>query len=450
MNEEIPGDDGTTIARPRVRTTKMPSAPFVLLVVDGPDQGKRFEIDGANPTPVLIGSGPACDVRLTDRSVSRRHAAVDPRGESLALRDLSSRNGTRVNGVEVQAATLHGEETLYLGETILSVTRGKRARPPDIPPEMNFGDVVGGSLEMRRLYPLCARLAQSNIPVVIEGETGVGKEVLAEALHRRGCRAEQPFVVFDCTATPPNLMESTLFGHKRGAFTGAVGGLKGLFELAHRGTLFVDEIGDLELNLQAKLLRAIERSEFRPVGSEQMVRVDVRILAATRRDLDREVQAGRFRDDLFHRLAVARVELPPLRDRQGDIPVLVQHFCEQMGEDPAKIPPATISRWEDAPWPGNVRELRNAVARYLALGDLEGLQSAGSGAEGTADVMARVLAAGLPLSEAREHVVLEFERRYVAHTLSLTGGNVTRAAEAAGVGRRYFQALKAKIFTDRE
>lgn len=180
---------------------------------------------------------------------------------------------------------------------------------------MSFGRLLGGSPAMRRLYPLCERLAGSTVPIVIEGETGTGKEQLAEALHEQSSRADKPFVILDCTTIAPNLIESELLGHEKGAFTGAMRTREGVFERANGGTLLIDEIGDLPLELQPKLLRAIERGVITRVGGSKPVVVDVRLLAATRRDLDREVQLGRFRDDLFHRIAVARVELPPLRER---------------------------------------------------------------------------------------------------------------------------------------
>jgi transcriptional regulator with GAF, ATPase, and Fis domain len=265
-------------------------------------------------------------------------------------------------------------------------------------------------------------------------------------------------VVFDCTAVPPNLVESELFGHERGAFTGAVSSRRGVLELAHGGTLLVDEIGDLELPLQPRLLRAIERCEVRRVGAERPFQVDVRVLAATRRNFDVEVQAGRFRDDLFHRLAVARVELPPLRRRKGDVTRLARHFCAELGGDPQALPAELLLRWEDYSWPGNVRELRNAVERHLVFG--ETMELAMADAEGRAlaseppaapverdpgdpDVIDRVLGDELPLVEARKRVVAEFERRYVHHAIE-RHGSVTRAAAAAGIPRRYFQIIKAR------
>jgi DNA-binding NtrC family response regulator len=395
---------------------------------------------------MLLGSGPACDLRLRDRTISRRHAALDVRAEGLRIVDLGSRNGTRVNGVRISDAFLVGGETVQLGDTPISVTRGAPTNNPKPPIESQFGHMVGASLEMRRLYPLCQRLAAADIPVIIEGETGVGKEVLARALHEAGPRQKAPFVVFDCTAVPPNLVESELFGHARGAFTGASAERKGVFARADTGTIFIDEIGDLDLPLQAKLLRVIERSEFRPVGSDEMQRVDVRIIAATRRDLDREVQAGRFRDDLFHRLAVARVELPPLRDRKGDIPLLAQHFATQAGAPLSALPADVLTRWAENPFPGNVRELKNAVLRFLVLGELGRVpaQAVLDDSASAGDWLQELLALDLPISEARDEALRVFEKRYIERALSQTGGNVTQAARAAGVGRRYFQTLKSR------
>jgi DNA-binding NtrC family response regulator len=329
-----------------------------------------------------------------------------------------------------------------------------------VPAAVRFGRFVGGSTEVRRLYPLCERLAQSSLPVVIEGETGTGKEVLAEALHDQGARAAGPFVVFDCTQVAASLVESELFGHERGAFTGAVAARKGVFEQAHGGTLLVDEIGDLDPALQPKLLRALERGEIRRVGGDRWIKVDVRVVAATRRDLDRAVQEGRFRDDLFHRLAVARVELPPLRRRRGDVSLLAAHFVRELGGDAGAISHAQLNQWEGHPWPGNVRELRNAVARRIVLGDLLDAADAADATEPdepdeaaaapgelppeVVDFLEQVLAQRLPLVTARELVVAEFERRYVERTLADHGGHVPRAAAASGIARRHFQRLKAR------
>jgi transcriptional regulator with GAF, ATPase, and Fis domain len=435
-------------------------AVFVLVITDGPERGHTFRLDGAQSVRALIGTSPACEIRLSDREVSRRHAALERVGASVRITDLGSTNGTWVDRVKVVEAELQGGEFVRVGTTMLrvDVEDGTLAEAP-LTTAVSFGRVVGASREMRRLYPLCERLAQSNVPVVIEGETGTGKEALAESIHEMGPRAGAPFVVFDCTAVPPSLVEAELFGYERGAFTGATTMRRGVFEQAQGGTLLIDEIGDLDLTLQPKLLRAIERFEIRRIGGDGWIRVDMRVLAATRRDLDREVQAGRFRDDLFHRLAVARIELPPLRHRLGDVAALAAMFWREMGGDPGAIPRALLQKWEDYGWPGNVRELRNTIARQIALGDLAAQQElrrpsvpppsqdappVSSGAVPTADGLDRFVDMALSFPQARDRVLEEFEARYVARLLEQHGGDVARAAAASGIGRRYFQKLKAR------
>jgi transcriptional regulator with GAF, ATPase, and Fis domain len=392
-----------------------------------------------------------CDIRVADPTVSRRHAALEPAGRRLRVTDLGSANGTFIDGVAIAEAFLRGGEVLRVGSTAFRVDSADKASEPALPIATRFGRMIGASLEMRQLYPLCQRLAASDIGVLIEGETGTGKEVLAEALHEQGPRADKPFVVFDCSAIAPSLVESELFGHERGAFTGALTQRRGVFELAHTGTLFIDEIGELDISLQPKLLRAIERSEIRRLGSEKSVRVDVRVLAATRRDLDREIQEGRFRDDLFHRLAVARIELPPLRRRRGDVTLLGRNFCRELGGDEQALTSAQLVQWNDYAWPGNVRELRNVVERRLALGsDLSDAPVASvrevpeRAAEDAPDFIDQVLALKAPLATARQRVIDEFEQRYVAQVLADHDGNVGRAAAASGVARRHFQRLRAR------
>lgn len=433
---------------------------FVVRVVQGPEAGATLEIDPSEPAPVLVGTSPLCRLRLTDPQVSRRHLALEATGERLRATDLASTNGTLVNGVPIVEVLLRGGERTELGSTVLHVQGVTADLEESIPLAARFGRVVGASQAMRKLYPLCERLASSTVPVVIEGETGTGKEVLAESIHELGPRGHAPFVVFDCTAVPPSLMEAALFGHEKGAFTNANQLRKGVFEQAHGGTLLIDEIGDLEIALQSKLLRALERSEVRRIGGAGWVKVDVRVLAATRRDLDRDVQDGRFRDDLFFRLAVARIALPPLRKRQGDIELLARVMWRRMTHGEAPIPDDFLRRVEGYAWPGNVRELQNAVARRVALGDLADgdpkgvLSSAGRALEAQLtrtqsreelDLVTQVLARALPLTEARQLVVADFERRYVEDALARTGGSVARAAAAAGVALRYFQLLKARL-----
>ena len=368
----------------------------------------------------------------------------------VRLTDLGSTNGTYVDRVRVTQAELFGDELIRIGTTVLRLEREDGGWLP--PAASEFGKLIGASPEMRRLYPLCERLAQSSVPIIIEGETGTGKEVLAEALVERGPRNGKPFIVFDCTAVPPNLVESELFGHERGAFTGATSTRKGMFEQADGGTLLIDEIGDLDLALQPKLLRALERGEVRRVGADRWLRVDVRVMAATRRDLDREVQEGRFRDDLFHRLAVARVELPPLRHRAGDIKVLARSIWRQLGGDERLLSEALLSRWEAEAWPGNVRELRNAVSRHLTLGDLPDAaqqkaidRALEPDALTSADPIERLLSVGLPFPRARRAA-----RRVRAPVrrapLREQGGDVAKAAAASGIGLRYFQKLRKRSY----
>ncbi|MEM1416291.1 MAG: sigma 54-interacting transcriptional regulator [Myxococcota bacterium] len=409
-----------------------------VVVASGEDAGAQVLLDGSHPGRVLVGTSAACTLRLHDPSVSRRHVALELEGGTLRLRDLGSTNGTFVNDVRIVEASVEPPATLRLGQSELRISAevGAGVEPA---PRRTFGRLRGESLAMRRLYPLCERLALSAIPLVIEGETGTGKEALAEAIHEEGPRSHGPFVVFDCTVVPATLMEAELFGHVRGAFTGATEARKGVFFEADGGTLLLDEIGDLAPALQPKLLRAIDRGEARPVGAAKGARADVRIIAATRRDLDREVEEGRFRDDLFHRLAVGRVELPPLRVRRGDVAALAYAFWEELGGERADLPRSLLRRWEAHAWPGNVRELRNAIARRLALGELASFDPVPA-IDG--DWVAPILA--LPLKEARQRLQEEFERRYVHAMLERHRGNVTHAAEGAGVARRYFQKVKAR------
>jgi two-component system, NtrC family, response regulator HydG len=446
-------DDVSTVLSVRYDPSEASPVSFEIRVVAGVDTGKSFVVDGTAPARVFVGKSPACELCLSDVQVSRRHASLEIVGDRLRLVDLDSTNGTAVGDVSVTGANLRGGELIRVGSTSLSVVRASPRPGAALPIASRFGRTLGASTEMRRIYPLCERLAASSVAVVLEGETGTGKEVLAESLHDQGPRAQGPFVVFDCTAVPPNLVEAELFGHERGAFTGAVGSRRGVFEQAHGGTLLIDEIGDLDLALQPKLLRAIERSEVRRVGGDRTIRVDVRVLAATRRDLDREVGLGRFRDDLFHRLAVARIELPPLRRRRGDVPLLARHFAEQLGGAASPLPPELLARWEDLPWPGNVRELRNAVARRMALGDLAPPEpdAPGSARPGSAAptpsfeaLFEELLGQDLPLIAARQRMINEFERCYIARVLDKHGGSVTRAAEASGVAKRHFQRLRAR------
>jgi DNA-binding NtrC family response regulator len=435
----MPEDDLSTVHRgPVARST----TGFRLRVTEGPDAGQSIDI--ATGARILLGKSPACDLKLGDPHVSRRHAVLEEKDGLVRVADQESTNGTFVNGVQIEAALLSGGEALRIGETTLALDRANIAAPP-ASTLTHFGKIVGASPEMRRIYPLCEKLAASDVPVVIEGETGTGKEVLAESIHEASPRKDGPFVVFDCTAVPASLMESELFGHERGAFTGATATRKGVFEQAHGGTLLIDEIGELDSTLQPKLLRAIERSEVRRVGGDKWIKVNVRVLAATRRDLDREVQDGRFRDDLFFRLAVGRIELPALRERRGDIRVLAAHFWSELGGK-GRVPYDVEQRFERHSWPGNVRELRNTIARHLALGDFEASEAAAPPAIESSgpDAIDAILGQNLPFPRARQLVLRELERRYTERLLQHHGGSVAKAAEASGIARRYFNIILAR------
>jgi transcriptional regulator with GAF, ATPase, and Fis domain len=449
-------DPSETATIPRTIRASSPSFGSLRLVVEsGPDQGATFSLAQARAGRLLLGTSPVCDFRLTDARASRRHAAFEMHRGRCRIVDLESTNGITIDGVEVGAALIVEGQSILIGNTSLRVMSDDAPVQPHVSEETRFGRYIGASLVMRRIYPLAERIAKADIPVIIEGETGTGKEVFAEAIHERSARAERPYVVFDCTTVAPSLLESELFGHEKGAFTGAVGVHKGVFEQAHGGTLLIDEIGDLPLQMQPKLLRAIERKEIRRVGGTDVKKVDVRVISATRRDLDHEVEAGRFRDDLFHRLAVSRIELPPLRDRVGDVLLLARSFWASCHGDPKGPPAEALARWQAASWPGNVRELRNAVIRECALGaplpplreharehgDASAPAAEGGGIRAAAQA---ALARGEAFPIAKRAFIEEFEQHYLEAVLAKHGGNTAAAAAEAGVARRYLQLLLAK------
>lgn len=424
-----------TVRAPKRALTVAKEPAFVLRVTQGPDAGASFVLEGTQAPRVLLGTSPTCDLRLTDRRVSRRHLCLELGGGVVRLTDLSSTNGTTVRGVLVREAFLRGGETLEIGDSVISVSVDADAAKPFLSEETGFGRLVGHSVAMRRLYPAMAKLAASDMPVVIEGETGTGKELLAECLHEAGPRAEGPFVVFDCAAARP----------ERGD-----GPLRAALLEATSGTLVLDEIAELDPALQPTLLRAIDRGEIARDGGS-VERLDVRFLATTRRDLDREAEAGRLRDDLYFRLAVARIELPPLRRRPEDVRVLALHFWERLGGASEGMPASALARLEAYRYPGNVRELMNAVSRIVTLGEREPDAAAAAPPHGAPheasaghDFLDLVIADGLPLTRARERVVEEFERRYVEAAFEQNGRNVTKAAAASGIARRYFRALRAR------
>jgi DNA-binding NtrC family response regulator len=411
-----------------------------VLEVEG---GEALRLSGETERASL-GSHPSNDLVLASDAVSRFHCELLSDARGVRIKDLGSKNGTFVDGVRVESAWLRNESRVQLGDVSLRFRlRGGMALP--VSAASSFGGLVGRSLAMRRLFALLERCAQSDVTVLLHGETGTGKEGAAEAIHGASRRASAPFVVVDCGAIPPALLESELFGHEKGAFTGAHGQRIGAFEEANHGTVFLDEIGEIPLDLQPKLLRVLERKTIRRVGSNRQIPVDVRIIAATHRSLQKEVNEGSFRADLYYRLAVVKVELPPLRERLEDLPDLVETLLDQLGvrgDARARLTStAFLGRLAAHPLSGNVRELRNLLERALVLEDaFDGTQSVQAQLvdDGSAGALPDIT---LSYAEARSRVLDDFERRWLAALLSAHGGNVAAAARAAGMARPYLHRL---------
>ena len=316
--------------------------------------------------------------------------------------------------------------------------------PRSVETDERFGRMVGRSPAMQSVFDVMTKAATSDATILLEGETGTGKEVSAEAIHLGSPRRDKPFLVVDCGAMPPQLLESELFGHERGAFTGAVSSRQGVFEAAIGGTVFLDEIGELSIDLQPKLLRVLERREVRRVGTNNHLPVNVRLIAATNRSLREQVAVHKFRSDLYYRLAVVEVKLPPLRDRLPDLPLLVEHIVRNLGpiDEPTQATVRSapfLAALTSHTWPGNIRELRNYLERCVALHDFAPPRAgspigSASGPEGAVNI-------GQPLREAREAWVGAFERRYLEELLRQHENRVSSAARAAGVDRIYFYRL---------
>jgi transcriptional regulator with PAS, ATPase and Fis domain len=389
-----------------------------------------------------VGTGPTADLRLTDKTVSREHVRLSLDAQGLRVEDDGSRNGTWVGGARIQAVLLTADTALRLGDTTLAVRLDPGPSELPLSAEGAFGDAIGISAAMRHVFALLGRAASSDVTVLFEGESGVGKDVLANALHKSSKRAEGPFVAIDCGAIPENLIESELFGHRRGAFTGAVKEREGLLVQARGGTVFLDEIGELPLALQPKLLRVLEQREVRPLGAHEVESVDARIVAATNRRLLGAVAEGTFRQDLYYRLAVARIVVPPLRDRPDDIVPLATAFLRTLTGDKTSVLPADLAALlVSYAWPGNVRELRNVMDRYALFGirDAHGLFDSHA-AGGTGEDLS-----ALPFEEARRRAIDRFERFYVPRVLERAGNNMARAAGLAGVARPSFYRMVERV-----
>jgi transcriptional regulator with GAF, ATPase, and Fis domain len=391
----------------------------------------------------VLGAAPGVDVVIADPAISRLHAELELRDDGLWVRDLESRNGTWVDGVLVSGARVGDGGRIRVGATEIVVRYPDVATPVELHAGDRFGPLLGRSVVMRELFVRLARVAPTDSTVLVQGETGTGKELVAEALHAASPRASQPFVVVDCAALPENLLEAELFGHTRGAFTGAVAARAGAFEAAEGGTVFLDEVAELPLSMQPKLLRALEARAVRRVGETAYRKVDVRVIAATHRDLRAMVNARAFREDLYFRLAVLPVTLPPLRARPEDIPALAAHFVPAGA---APVLTAELNRELSArPWLGNVRELRNFVERALALGAREALAMSATHAPRPADPDAMpAVSIDEPFKDLRERWVDHLEREYVRAMLARHHGNVSAVAQASGLDRTYVHRLIRK------
>jgi len=412
-----------------------------LVAIDGPDRGRACRLGEAE---AVIGTATDAALVLSDDRVSARHVAVRSDGSRFVVRDLSSTNGTWYEGSRIAQVTLPAGSTLRVGRTALRIE--PEAQPLDLPPSQarRFGELVGDSLAIREVFAVLERVAASDATLLVEGETGTGKELVARAVHDASARRRGPFIAVDCGALPEGLLESELFGHVRGAFTGAAQPRSGMIVRADGGTLFLDELGRISPTVQARLLRVIEERVVRPLGGDSERAVDVRVIAASRDDVDAEVAAGRFRPDLLYRLAVVRVGLPPLRTRREDLTILVRELLRRRGfADDVPAGP-NLDRLIAHGWPGNVRELRNVIDRAIALAP---------GAQAFGDLVIRVdpaqPAAGdglavrsdLPYAEAKALVLHELERRYLGDVLARTGGNLSAASRASGIDRKHLRSL---------
>jgi DNA-binding NtrC family response regulator len=426
---------------------------FTVQTVAGPDTGTAAEsVDGR----ITIGTADGTVLRLTDPTVSRYHVELESTSQGVVVKDLGSTNRTLLGGVVVREVAVTRDVELELGRSRVKVKFETEKAKVAAKSESELSGLVGQSPAMKLVFAAIERAAPTQAPVLITGENGTGKELVARAIHAASLRAAGPFELVDCGGLPPTLIESELFGHERGAFTGAASDREGAFERADGGTLFLDELGELPLDLQSKLLRALGDGEIRRVGASTTKRVDVRIVTATSRDVRRHVNSGQFRADLYYRLAVMQIRMPPLRERREDLPLLVRAMLKTIADDrglDVHIEPdapllETLARHT---WPGNVRELRNYLEQLVIMRmapplDGDGAKAGTSGSEpefawgsSPPPTASRVEAfqtlQKLPLRIAKAELLEQFERHYVTELLQATHGNVAEAARRAGVDR---------------
>jgi transcriptional regulator with GAF, ATPase, and Fis domain len=420
-----------------------------LLAVSGPLKSREFVVKSDTFT---IGSGRSNDLMLEDSTVSRRHCEIQLSPEGYSIRDLGSTNGTYVQGVRIKSAFLDEGTEFQLGSTRLVFCPMQEMMEYKLSKAEAFGSLLGRSVPMRRVFHIAERYAKTDSTIMIEGETGTGKEILAEEIHRHSNRKDKPFIVIDCASLAKDLVASELFGHGKGAFTGAITDRVGAFEHADGGTVFLDEIGDLSPELQPQLLRVLEKREVKRVGTNTVRKINVRIISATNKKLQNEVNVGNFREDLYFRLSVINIELPPLRKRKDDIAMLAEAFLTEFLGAGAPLEMANVDEaaraFRNHDWPGNVRELRNLVeiashseeepidlAAFLYLGRSRRPQSDNSSSRFTAD---------RPFKVVKQELIQEFEMHYIADLLKRHDDNVSQAARHADIERAYLQRLIRK------
>ncbi len=428
-----------------------------LVVLSGPERGSEHVISS---DVIRVGKATENDLVVTDDTVSRVHFEIVRDAKGYLLRDLKSTNGTFLDGAEIKEAYIRAGSVISAGAAELKFTPFEE-RIEILPSEKEqLGPMIGRSTQMREIFGLIERIAPTDATVLIEGETGTGKDLIARTLHQLSRRRQGPFIVVDCGAVAGTLIESELFGHEKGSFTGAIATRQGAFEMASGGTVFLDELGELSLDLQPKLLRVIEQRELRRVGGSRTLKVDLRILAATRKDLRNEVEKGKFREDLYFRLNVVPIVAPSLRERREDIPLLVDLFIRQLagpesdGAGARALSEQTLAALMGHDWPGNVRELRNVIERALALGSEPGALVAPLGDRpvtgGGRTAIPVEFAPGLPFRDEKERWNEQFERRYLTWLLRRAEGNISKAARDADMDRKYLHKLLKKYGIDPE
>ncbi len=434
-----PAELRTQELAPKLGTYALPR--FRMVVTTGPDAGLERASDRSE---LSIGTAEGNSLVLHDTAVSRHHCTITVTDRGFLLRDLDSTNGTLLAGFRVEAAYLEPNAVVGAGVSTLRFEPLDERLEEPLSQQIRFGAVLGKSVPMRRIFGLLHKIAPAEATVLIEGETGTGKGLLARTIHDESQRSGGPFVVVDCGSIPPTLIESELFGYVKGAFTGATADRAGAFETAKGGSIFLDEIGELPIELQPKLLRALEERVIKRVGSQQPIPLDVRVIAATNRDLRQAVNRGSFRSDLFYRLDIMRLRIPPLRERREDIRMLVAHFFHELSGDTAQAPPRALAETlERHDWPGNVRELRSAVERAVITGDpalWAGLMaSEPSPRPGGGDAYA--FDPALSYRDAKALATTGWERWFVAELMARNDHNLSKAAREARMDRSHLRQL---------